>query len=65
VQVIAGTTDTKTVTLIQLYLDGTKVYEIKASSLSTSLSMPAGTHRLTVQAYDGTWFKQTIYITVQ
>jgi VCBS repeat-containing protein len=64
VQVIAGTTDTRTVTLMQIYLDGKKVYEVKASSLNTSLTMSAGTHRLTVQAYDGSWFKQTINITV-
>src|SRR5437660_9625898 len=64
VHIVAGTTDSKTVQFIQIYVDGVKKYEIKAKSLDTSLAMAAGTHRLTVQAYDGTYFKQTIFITV-
>src|SRR5437868_14019774 len=64
VNIVAGTTDGKTVQFIQIYVDGVKKYEIKAKSLDTSLAMAAGTHRLTVQAYDGTYFKQTIFITV-
>ncbi len=66
VQVVAGTTDTRTVTLVQIYVDGAKVYEVKASSINTSVTVSAGAHRLTVQAYDGAvWFKQTLYLTVQ
>src|SRR5438552_1435275 len=64
VHIVAGTTDSKTVQFLQIYVDGVKKYEIKAKSLDTSLAMATGTHRLTVQAYDGTYFKQTIYITV-
>src|SRR5438477_12867354 len=64
VHIVAGTTDSKTVQFIQIYVDGVKQYEIKAKSLDTTLAMSAGTHRLTVQAYDGSYFKQTIYITV-
>src|SRR5207253_83127 len=64
VHIVAGTTDSKTVQFIQIYVDGVKKYEIKATSLDTSLAMATGTHRLTVQAYDGSYFKQTIYITV-
>src|SRR5438477_11083753 len=64
VYIVAGTTDSKTVQFIQIYVDGVKQYEIKAKSLDTTLAMSAGTHRLTVQAYDGTYFKQTIFITV-
>src|SRR5437879_3261353 len=64
VHIVAGTTDSKTVQFMQIYVDGVKKYEIKAKSLDTSLAMSAGTHRLTVQAYDGTYFKQTINITV-
>src|SRR5438067_11874514 len=64
VHIVAGTTDSKTVQFIQIYVDGVKKYEIKAKSLDTSLAISAGTHRLTVQAYDGTYFKQTIFITV-
>src|SRR5205807_2388505 len=64
VHIVAGTTDSKTVQFIQIYVDGVKKYEIKAKSLDTSLAMSAGTRRLTVQAYDGTYFHQTVYITV-
>src|SRR5207237_8520077 len=64
VHIVAGTTDNKTVQFIQIYVDRVKKYEIKAKSLDTSLAMAAATHRLTVQAYDGTYFKQTIFITV-
>lgn len=65
VHIVALTTDSKTVTLMQIYVDGVKKYEVSASSLDTSLAMASGTHRLAVQAFDGTIFKQVIYITVQ
>jgi phospholipase C len=63
--VVAGTNDSHTVKLLQIYLDGVKVYEIAASSLDTTVSMSAGKHRLTVQAKDSISqiFKQTIYVT--
>jgi phospholipase C len=66
VNVVAGTTDTNTVKLMQIYLDGVKVYEVSANSLNTNVTMSAATHRLTVQAYDtaSQIFKSTIYITV-
>ncbi len=61
------TTDNATVTLNQIYLDGVKVYQVSAPTVNTSVPIStAGTHRLTVQAYDSAAriFKQTIYITV-
>jgi phospholipase C len=67
VEVNAGTTDTASrVTLSQIYVDGTKKYEIAADNLDTSLSMAVGTHRVTVQAKDaaGAVFKSTVNITV-
>ncbi len=67
VNIVAGTTDNaSTVTLLQIYVDGVKQYQVSASQLNTSLSLSSGSHRLTVQAKDaaGTIFKQTIYITV-
>src|SRR5256885_412493 len=64
VHVVAVTTDSKTVQFIQIYVDGVKQYQIQAKSLDTSLAMAAGTRRLTVQAYDGAYFHQTVYITV-
>jgi len=67
VNVVAGTTDSTPVKLMQIYLDGKKVFEVKSASLNTSLAMAAGSHRLTVQAIDtaNAIFKKTINITVQ
>ena len=66
VRVVAGTTDSQPVTLLQIYVDGAKVYQVSGSSLDTSLSLNSGSHRLTVQAKDSTGaiFKSTIFITV-
>ena len=65
VHIVAQTTDSKTVNLMQIYVDGVKKYQVYASSLDTSLAIASGTHRLAVRASDGTIFKQVIYITVQ
>ena len=67
VNIVAGTTDkTSTVKYLQIYIDGSKKYQVSAGQLNTSLAMSTGSHRLTVQAIDaaGTIFKTTIYITV-
>jgi hypothetical protein len=66
VTVSAGTTDSKPVTKTQLFVDGIQKFTASSGTLKTSISLSAGTHRLTVQATDtaGTIFKQTIYITV-
>jgi phosphatidylinositol-3-phosphatase len=65
VLVVAETTDSNTVKLMQVYVDFVKKYEVASSSINTSLTMTSGSHRLAVQASDGTIFKQVIYITVQ
>ena len=65
VHIVAKTTDSKPVNYIQIYVDGMKKYETTGGSLDTSLAMASGARRLTVQASDGTLFKQTINITVQ
>jgi len=67
ISISAGTTDTaKAVKLLQVYVDGTKKYEIAADNLDTSLAISAGAHRVTVQATDtaNTIFKSTVNITV-
>jgi len=66
VHIVAGTTDTRPVTLLQIYVDGLKKYEVKANNLDTSAAMPLGARRVTVQAKDsaGTVFKSTVNITV-
>ena len=66
VTVIAGTTDTKTVSYVQAYVDGVAKVTQNGKSLNASIPMSTGTHRLTVQAKDsaGVVFKQTISVNV-
>lgn len=66
VHIIAGSTDTHSVTLMQVYVDGVKKYEVKANNIDTSLAMTAGSRRVTVQAKDsiGSTFWKTVNITV-
>jgi phospholipase C len=66
VNVVAGTTDSNTVSYLQIYVDGAKVYQVNAKTLNTNVSMTNGAHRVTVQAKDSAnvIFKSTINITV-
>src|ERR1035437_515131 len=52
-EVIAGTTDTShPVTAMRVYLDNVSVYSVKTNTLNTPVTATAGTHHLTVQAWD-------------
>src|SRR5512146_1640719 len=64
VHIVAGTTSSKSVSFIQIYVDGVKAYQAVGAKLDTTVSMASGTRRVTVQAYNGAYFKQTINITV-
>jgi len=67
VHVIGLTTDSHTVTLTQIWVDGKKVKEVSGNSINASLPMTTGvTHRVTVQAVDNInqVFKQSVYVTV-
>jgi hypothetical protein len=67
VHVLAKTTDSHPIALIQIWVDGKKVYEAKAISVDTHESMIVGTtHRVTVQAIDSVnqIFKQSATVTV-
>lgn len=67
VEIQAGTFDLTPVWVIQVYVDGKKMYEAHLSALDIKLPMSAGTHRLTIQAQDtkNVVFKKTVYVTVQ
>jgi hypothetical protein len=52
VTIIAGTNDSRKVKLLQVYVDGTKKYEAALSAIEVKLTIPSGTHRITVQAID-------------
>jgi hypothetical protein len=55
-----------TIQVMQVYVDGVKKYEkTSTNNISTSLSMSAGAHRVTVQAKDSAgYFRSTVNITV-
>jgi hypothetical protein len=51
---------------MKLWVDGVQVYKVlNTSTLSTSVALGSGKHRLTVQAYNGTLYSQSEYVTVQ
>jgi len=51
--------------LMQIYLDGRKVYETPGATLASGVSAGAGSHRVSVQAYSGgAIVKSTIYVNV-
>ncbi|MGA2991321.1 MAG: Ig-like domain-containing protein, partial [Candidatus Korobacteraceae bacterium] len=67
VSLVAGTTDTAyPVTAMKVYVDNVAVYSVKTNQLSTSLSLSAAKHNITVNAWDssGTVFKGTSIVTV-
>jgi len=66
VRILAGTTDSHTVGLVQIYIDGTKIYQARNDSLDIRVPMNVGTRRLTVQALDDAKvvFRKSVYITV-
>ncbi len=64
VRISAVANDSKTVSFTQVYIDGVKKYEVQGGSVDTTLTLASGTRRVTVQAYDGIYFKSTVYVTV-
>jgi len=67
VHVVAGTTDTYTVTTVQIYVDNKLTYSVKASTVDTFLNLPAGYHLVTVQGWDttGQSFKTNVPVAMQ
>jgi hypothetical protein len=66
-RVAASANASSGIKLMQIYVDGKKVEDVRASSLDKYIPMAAGTRRLTVQAYDnnGNIMKQSKTITVK
>jgi hypothetical protein len=67
VTIIAGSTDSTPVKLLQIYVDGKKAYEAALTAVYVSLPISAGTHRITAQAVDtkNVVFKKSINVTVR
>jgi len=63
---VASATSTHPITAMRIYVDNISVYLVSASSLSTSVTMSAGTHSVVVQAWDSTGavFKTPLTLTV-
>jgi hypothetical protein len=59
VQITANATSTRAITLMQVYVDGAKKYEVRAANLNTTLTLATGSHHLTVQAYDSSGIGKT------
>ena len=66
VKIVAGTTDSIPVKLLQIYVDGAKKYEAALAAAYVTLSLPAGSHRITAQAIDTSnrIFKKSVTVTV-
>lgn len=67
VNVVAGSTDSNPVTVMQIYLDNKLVYQVKASTVSKFISLPVGYHLITVQGWDstGATFKTNVPVAMQ
>jgi phospholipase C len=67
VNVIAGSTDSNTVTAMQLYVDNKLVYKVAAPTLNTFVTLPIGHHLITVQGWDnqGINFKSNVPVEMQ
>ncbi|HTK95660.1 MAG TPA: alkaline phosphatase family protein, partial [Terriglobales bacterium] len=65
VHIVAGTTSSRTVTKLEIWVDGKKLFVIKAPTLDTYVTMAAGNHAYAVIGYNtaGQTFKQTNSIT--
>jgi hypothetical protein len=55
------------ISFIELWVDGVKKTQVSGNTLNYSITLSSGTHRITAQAKDanGTYYKQTAYITVK
>jgi PKD repeat protein len=67
VRVLATATNSAAVTLMQVYLDGVKVYEAaNTKTIDTAINAAPGKHRVVVKARDiSGYFQQTVYFTVE
>lgn len=67
VHVVAGTTDTNTVTTVQIYVDNKLTQSVKSSSIDTFVNLPTGNHNVVVQGWDsaGKTFKTSVPIAMQ
>ncbi len=65
VHVVASIADSATVSAVKVYVDGTVVYTTTSKNIDQSFPMSAGSHRITVRAWDASgYFSQSIVVNV-
>lgn len=67
VHVVAGTTDSNTVTTVQIYVDNKLYTQVKANTIDTFVNLSVGNHSVTVQGWDnaGKSFKTNVRVAMQ
>lgn len=67
VNVVAGTTDSHTVTAVQIYVDNKLVQQVSGSTINSFVDLSAGPHLVTVQGWDntGSTFKTNVTVSMQ
>jgi len=67
VHVVAGTTDSNTVTAVQIYVDNKLFTQVKASTIDSFVPLAIGPHLVTVQGWDstGATFKTNVHVSMQ
>jgi len=67
VNVVAGSTDSHTVTAMQIYVDNNLVTTVKAATINSFVELPVGNHLITVQGWDntGATFKTNVPVAMQ
>jgi len=67
VHVVAGTTDSNTVTAVQIYVDSKLNQSVKSSTIDTFVTLPVGPHNIVVKGWDTTGrnFQTSIPVSMQ
>jgi phospholipase C len=67
VPVVAGTTDSNTVTTVQIYVDNKLNQSVKSSTIDTFVNLPVGPHKLVVKGWDTTGrnFQTSVPVSMQ
>jgi phospholipase C len=67
VHVVAGTTDSHTVTAVQIYVDNKLVKQVNAATIDSFVNLSIGNHLVTVQGWDntGATFKANVHVFMQ
>jgi phospholipase C len=67
VHIVAGTTDSHTVTAVQIYADNKLVKQVSGATIDSFVNLAVGPHLVTVQGWDntGSTFKTNVNVSMQ